>query len=470
MRFAALLVLTARLHAQPPAINQEGVFNAASRMPPSLPGGAMAPGSRIVIQGLRFEPDSEVRLGTTQLRTLSIAPTRIEALLPRQVSPGRAAVTVSNRDGVSRPFEILITTAALGLYSANDKSWGPARMDRPYVLTGTGLGAERHPEIFAGSRRARLIRVGAHPSEAGMDEIEFAPDPATPEGCFVPVLARLSNGMVSNTVAVPIGRCTPPQLHGDQFLMLARILAHIRPYSLRAVDFTEDFGAAVFAPETVIATLLNPWRLLPPVGLCTAYTGPFYSDVGESTLSGFFSGIVGAQGRDSGRVVMVRGNGAEEPLPRAPTATGFYTGVLGVDKPLQHPGPPLFLSPGDYTLSWTGGSQRLTMPPSFTWTNAGRLETLDRAAGVTVEWRANPLPRMGIVAVSVDPDTTAMAACFCLGAGASGKFHIPPEMMANIPPTRREQRLPTSLLMLVPLPDNPLAFATTIRAQSVMWK
>jgi len=167
---------------------------------------------------------------------------------------------------------------------------------------------------------------------------------------------------------------------------------------------------------------------------------------------------------------MVRGNGAEEPLPRAPTATGFYTGVLGVDKPLQHPGPPLFLSPGEYTLSWTGGSQRLTMPPSFTWTNAGRLETLDRAAGVTVEWRANPLPRMGIVAVSVDPDTTAMAACFCLGAGASGKFHIPPEMMANIPPTRREQRLPTSLLMLVPLPDNPLAFATTIRAQSVMWK
>jgi hypothetical protein len=110
------------------------------------------------------------------------------------------------------------------------------------------------------------------------------------------------------------------------------------------------------------------------------------------------------------------------------------------------------------------------MPPAFTWTNAGRLETLDRAAGVTVEWRANPSPKMGIVAVSVDPDTAAMAACFCLASGASGKFHIPGEMLANLPPTRREQRLPMSLLMLVPLPGNPLMFATTIRAQSVMWK
>src|SRR5947208_8508286 len=96
---AALFFLCAVLHAQPPAINQEGVFNAASRMPPSLPGGALAPGARIVIEGLRFDPTSEVRIGAIALKVLSASPARIEALLPASLATGPAALTVANRDG-----------------------------------------------------------------------------------------------------------------------------------------------------------------------------------------------------------------------------------------------------------------------------------------------------------------------------------------------------------------------------------
>jgi uncharacterized protein (TIGR03437 family) len=472
---AAALLFAAALSAQPPAINQEGIFNAASRTSPSLPYGALAPGSRVTIEGLRFEQNSEVRLGSRTLQILSATRTRLDVLLPAQLPLGPSSVTVSNRDGVSRPFPVRVAAAGLGLYSTNGKGWGPARMERPFVLTGTGLGAERHPEIFIAGRRARLIRAAPRPGEPGIDEIEFEPPAGTPEGCFVPVLARLPDGAVSNTVAVPIGRCTPPDVRGDSFLLLGRIFAHIRPYSLHPKDFTQDFGAAVFAPQSVIATLLNPWSFSPPVGACTVYTGRFYSDVGESTLPGFFAGAIGAQGRAVGRAVAIRGHGAEAALPGDLDTAGFYYANLGIDKTLFRPGPPLFLSPGDYALSWTGGAANLTMPRPFTWKNASRLETLDRAAGVTVEWRDNPAPRIGILAVSVQSDTTAMAAAFCVAAGRSGRFHIPPEVLANLPPGPLQPGLPTNLLILAPLPDlvrasGGLSLATTIRAQSVTWR
>jgi hypothetical protein len=475
MRFAALLVLPALLHAQPPAINQEGVFNSASRMPPSLPGGALAPGSRIIIEGLRFEPESEVKLGDRKLRVLSSAPARIEALLPPALPPGRAAIQVTNRDGVSRPFEVRIAAANLGLYSANDKSWGPARMERPFVLSGTGLGAERHPEIFVGGRRAKLIRAGPHPSDPGVDEIEFSPAAGSPEGCFVPILARLPNGQVSNTVAAAIGRCAPPDLRGDMLLLLARVTARIRPYGLRDVDVTQDYGAAVFAPEPAIATLLNAWRLLPPPGTCTAYTGKFSEDANLLTTGSLFAGAIGAGGHDHGKTVTIRGAKNNETLPRSPDTPGYYAARIGVDKPIARPGPPLFLSPGDYKFEWSGGSATLAMPAPFSWNNASRLDALDRAAGFTVEWRNSSAPRIGIVAVSVNPDTTAMGAAICVADASTQRFRVPPETLANLPPTAREPGLPLSLVMLAPLPEltrsgTGLSIATTVRAESVRWR
>src|SRR3954447_7996263 len=55
-RFACLLVFLNPwlLPAQPPAIHQEGIRNLASQMPPSLPGGALAPGGLFSVRGLRL--------------------------------------------------------------------------------------------------------------------------------------------------------------------------------------------------------------------------------------------------------------------------------------------------------------------------------------------------------------------------------------------------------------------------------
>ncbi|MBS1855040.1 MAG: hypothetical protein JST11_06730 [Acidobacteria bacterium] len=471
MRALLLLLPTTLCLAQPPAINQEGVFNAASRIPPSLPGGGLAPGARFVIRGLRFEAGSKVRIAGQDVRLLSVSPTEILALMPPAPSAGYAEVTVSNSDGVSRPFRVRIVPAAFGFFSANGKSWGPAKMERPYLLTGTGLGGVRNPEVFVAGKPARVLRAGPRPGAPGIDEIEFAIPDGTPAGCFVPVLARIPGGPVSNTVAVPVGECKETAIDSSVFLLLTRMSSHIRTFTERGIDFTQDFAAAVFAEPPAIAALLNPWRLRPPVGTCTAYTGPFYPSVDESTLPGFFADSVGDAGHAAGHVVL-RGARATVDLPQP--SPGLYHDVIGADKSIYRAERPLVLSPGDFTLSWNSGTVHLAMPSLFSWTNASRIATVTRSEGLTVEWKSRE-PMMGILVVNVDADSASMGACFCLATGS--RFHVPPESLANVPPGSREPGLPLSLVVLAPLPElqhlvaasgqNVLALVTTLRAESV---
>ncbi len=474
MRALFLLLWAAAALAQPPAIDQEGVFNAASHIPPSLPGGGLAPGARIFIKGLRFAADSRVLAGSREARVLSSTPTLIEALLPGELAPGRSQLTVTNRDGASRPFPIRIVPAAPGLYSANGKSWGPALMERPYLLTGTGLGAVRDPEIFAGGKRARLLRAAPKPGAPGIDEIEFALPPDTPAGCHVPVLARIPGGATSNTVSVPVGECREEPVQATAFLLLVRMFNRVRAFGDHPIDFTQDVAAALFAPAEGIAAMLNPWRLRPPEGTCTAYTGPFYAAVDEPTIADFFGGVIGKRGIDAGKVALRTARGAI-PIPR--DTPGYYHSIIGTDKLVYHTAGPLVLSPGPYTLEWNSGAARLVMPEPFTWSNPGRAATVTRAAGVTVEWKPRE-PRMAIVAVNVDPDSASMGLCFCVASG--GRFTIPPESLANIPATSPEQGLPLSLLIVAPLPDlasvpsgggaSALSLATTMRVVSVDYR
>ena len=59
---AALLVAQP---AAPPSVAQDGVRNAASLIPPGLPGGAIAPGSMFTIDGVRLAPTALARDGWT---------------------------------------------------------------------------------------------------------------------------------------------------------------------------------------------------------------------------------------------------------------------------------------------------------------------------------------------------------------------------------------------------------------------
>ncbi len=492
------------LRAQPPAIHQERVFNAASHIPPSLPGGALAPGSRITIEGLRFGAAPRVNLEAQgkefAVRVLSASPERIEALLPDSLPPGSGSLTVDNQDGRSRPFPVRLAPSSFGIFSANGKSWGPAKpAEAPagrVAILGTGLGADMKIAVFVGGKQARVVTAAPLEGQPGIDRVEFEVPAGAPTGCFVPVVARTPEGAVSNTVSIASGPCASSAslpiesaAAGDAaaLLFLARFVDWIKPYSASPVEFTQDIGAGIFAPVSVLRAVLNPWRLMPPPGTCTAYTGRFYGDPGETTLPGFFSGFVGASGHDAGPFLSVIGPRGEARVPRRADTHGFYEGQIGVDKALMHPGPPLFLTPSEYTVEWPGGPDvphgqvRIRLARPFSWTNAHAVETVDRGAGVTVAWRGVPRgQRMGIFAVSVDPQSTALGACFCLARADDRHFTIPALMLANLAKTPDEPGLPMSLLVLAPLPElqqfavpgaaHGLALATNVQARSVTYR
>lgn len=135
----------------------------------------MASGSRIVIRGVRFTNSSKVRVGGRDAQILSLTSRNIEALLPSVIPAGSSGVTVSKDDGVSRPFRLRITKAAFGIFSENGKSWGQAKTSLPFVLTGTGLGDVRNPDVFVAGKPARVVGAERRAGEPGIEEIEFVP-------------------------------------------------------------------------------------------------------------------------------------------------------------------------------------------------------------------------------------------------------------------------------------------------------
>ena len=62
--FWLAVVALAQFRPAPPWIRQGGVVNDASRLPADIPGGALAPGAIVSIDGLRFVPDATVEVAT----------------------------------------------------------------------------------------------------------------------------------------------------------------------------------------------------------------------------------------------------------------------------------------------------------------------------------------------------------------------------------------------------------------------
>ncbi len=451
-------------------------MNEASRMGSSLPGGALAPGTRIVIQGFRFAATTRVHLTSdrksAELRVLSSGPREIEALLPDDFPTGSAELTVSNDDGLSKPFPIRMVPCSFGIYSANGAGSGSAKIVASHgnriAILGTGCGDRaRVIQIFVGGKRARLASFHPDEREPGVERLEFEIPANAPPGCHVPVLVRLPDGLVSNAVTVPVGVCDPsrqdpfagtPANQAGALVLLARL--HVRSGSNIATDRTEDFGAAIFAPVDTLQKVLSIYRLLPPEGTCITYTGRYSGDL-ASTLLPPMSGPLMKAGMEAGNQLSISGpNGARDIQEHK--QRGIYGQIIGFGRFLATTSRPPFLSPGDYTVSWRGGTEvpaskiQLSMPTPFSWTNASKIAVVNRNADLTLKWRPGGTPqRLAILALNVDPNTTALAACFCLAPRKATAFSIPSRMLANLPKTPEQDRpaIPMSLLALIPLDE-----------------
>jgi uncharacterized protein (TIGR03437 family) len=466
---AAVLLMSTVAAAQPPAIGQNGVVNAASQIPPTLAGGTLAPGAKFMVTGVRLQDASLVFAqgnASWAVRVLASAPQQIEAVVPDNVPLGTLELRARGGAYASQPFPVTLVRSSPGLYSRNGHGWGPGRVrnleqkgiensfdhsaqpGERVAIAVTGASKNSLPSFSIGDRKAAVISLRTL-DDAGTQEFVFAIPPSTPDSCFVPVYAQVAGAPPSNVITIAIhrggGSCRPsngspvPLLSGRTagVVLLSRIAGLSRNGREKWID---DTGTATFASKGE-GPAITPLLMIPPAGTCTAYTGSSQSSftMPVSISAGLLNDL-GEKGLDAGRVLVVQSDEVTREIPFTPGAIGYYNAPLGTDVGKRRP---LFLNPGQtFTVTSGGGREvdpfemRIAMPEPVLWTNRDQIAEVNRSHPVTLTWNpARPEQTIFILAANADQFTTARAMCYCAVNGREGRFTIPAAMLANFPIT-----------------------------------
>src|SRR5581483_9124726 len=131
-RFLAV-IFGSILYAQP-GIQQNGIVNLASQIPPTLEGGAIARGALFTIYGVRLGTSGHTSAVITKggvsepIEILSAQPRRIGARMPMKAPLGPGVVVVTVDGKASKAFPLEIAASNPGLFSRNLEGWGPGRI------------------------------------------------------------------------------------------------------------------------------------------------------------------------------------------------------------------------------------------------------------------------------------------------------------------------------------------------------
>ena len=334
-RVIVVCLLAACAAAQPPVIYNRAIVNAASFMPPRLPGGAIAQGSIFSIFGARLGPATGVQVSSFPLNTtlsnvsitvtqgsttanaipLYVSASQINAIMPSNAPVGVASLQVINTNQKSNPMTVIVAANAFGIFTATGTGLGPgilqnfvtqtnqpinsatiaAQPGQVITMWGTGLGpvpadnvaptAGNLPtkvEVFVGGVAASsILYSGRTPCCAGVDQVVFQVPANAPQGCWVPVSVRTSGSVVSNFVSMAItpdgNSCLSP---GSPFAAAGkkggfiglRVATHEDIGTRSAIDVTGDYAAAFAYQDSASNFPFNPIFSLPPAGTCTVYT------------------------------------------------------------------------------------------------------------------------------------------------------------------------------------------------------
>lgn len=488
MPFAAkhwpVFALCSCLFAQPPAISQNGVANAATQIPSALVNAAIARGSRFTVRGVRL---SNARVTLRPLQpgakpvsaiVVSASPSRVEAIVPRVAGLGPANLFVASPGGESKPFPVNIIAAQPGLFSTGEIGWGQAdavqpgganslshsaRPGDPVRLRVTGFAPSAQIRVFVGEKFATAQLT---PERAGIGQLRFRIPAASPHGCTVPVYAVQTGAPRSNVVTLAIeskgGPCrlSDGTSAGDAFRIgtLSLLRAELRnepEHPGTTVDESEDVFFDRQKPRQPLAPLVMP----PPLGTCTAYASSADSDAPDFTsFEQLIAGNLAGSGLNAGAELTVAGPRGSRTIPAAKASPGLYWARLGLEEAGAPRHLPLFFAPGDYRFSIPGGpgipalSRSMEFPSPAIWRNRDQLLTIDRSAGMTFEWTgAAPGTWVALIAANTDRLSTAAGTAFCAAAPDAGRFTIPPEMLNYVPSTPDEMGRLRSVAVLVTL-------------------
>jgi len=491
MRVRPILLLTMTLAAQnlapPPWIRQGGVVNAAGRMPFSSPGGGLAPGTLVTIDGLRFAPGKvsvELEAGgrVYEAGILQVSGERILARLPlfSYSGPGRVFVKAGGRR--STGADVVLAPAAFGIFTVNGQGWGSAasvespaaapvplpafRPGERASLFGTGLGRFEPSaiEIFVGDQRATGVR---RTGREGVEQLSFEIPKGVQQGCAVPVLVRTgSRTSNSATLSVGEGACgqtpgwyeqlrSPGRRTGVMVLLHSDAILELTPG--KPVHFSVDNLLAGFhaRPKGQQGGLPD---VLPPAGDCQTWAGPVDAnhlalptllgpspDGGDAGLDlgpDVADRTSGTEDLDAGPSLRVTGPEGTRKVLRGKKSPHLYSAILGGDPPVTRiPPTPLFLAPGAYQIELPGGAglegaiAALTVPPPVIWNNRDEVAIVDHRSGVELNWKL-PIGYTALVVVwNIDRRNGFGGIALCLPPLGATRFRVPATAVANLPTT-----------------------------------
>jgi uncharacterized protein (TIGR03437 family) len=510
----ATLLLRVPADAQiPPAVDPGSVVNAASRMPSSLAGGALARGARFSLSGVRLGPQREVKGDESSppldLDGVSVhivqgqkdipagilfaSAGRIDGLIPRSAPLGPVQLTVIYNGLRSEPYPIMLVDASFGFYTVDTAPEELPQARLPLSATpgetvaawGTGLG-EAPPEVFVAGRPVPVRSADEKTCCQGVVRIEFQIPASAPLGCSVPIQARVGN-RPSNVIAIsihPAGRPCSGQIewldktvqHATRagFIALARISLG-RETAAKVGSSQFDYAVATFGNQRAGQ---RPFPPLPPFGACTVTSvrinlrEVLSQARSPSAWTGIPTPLPGNLGLDAGASISVSGPAGVKVLGREGRQRDAYSALLGGAVPFsQVPRTRLYFAPDFvYNVSSSGGKDigpftaRVVAQRVIEWKNRARLAEVRRSAGVTLEWKeARADDAVLIAAASADHVTGDSSVCVCLAHARDRRFTIPPISLGNLPVTGNDDLEPSVLL----LSELPLLPPVAIQAQGL---
>jgi uncharacterized protein (TIGR03437 family) len=446
------------------------------------PGGVISQATSFPLGNTLAEVSVDIHSGGTLYHALPlyIATGQIGAVLPSATPLGSATVVVNFNGNASQGEPITVVTRNFGIFSSNSMGSGPAAAQnvvvngtqvtytvntpinsaqpgQSVVLWGTGAGPvtgdETQPPvpvdlsafnatIYVGGIPAKLQYVGRSSCCAGLDQMNIVIPSNTVTGCYVPVVVTgpalggktqntqiPADHAVSNFTTLSIsangGVCT------DAGGLSATQLAGYQS------GIYMDFGSLAFerAPQRLTSTPID------------SVAGGF----GTYTPSAFFrtQGIFGlpAPGTcisspmaanqttpvdltrnyslQAGAALTISGGGST----RQATRNGDGTYNAGLGSATGSPNP-LFLNPGQFTVSNGGGGSDVgnfsflfNMPAPLTWTNSSAAG-FQGVSSPTVTWTGGSTGTLAVI-TSVSYNDNAGFYTVCTANSTAGSFTIP---------------------------------------------
>ena len=444
-----------------------------------------------------------------------ISANQINAILPSSMPDGAATVVVTYQGNASAPEPVTVIDTSLGIFTMAGGA-GPgiiqnftsvadqglnslahsAKPGQIEIMWATGLGPIDTPDnmpppggnmaipvqVLVGGKNAAISYAGRAPNFSGVDNIYFTVPADAPQGCSVPVQVKAGDAW-SNTVRMAIngngqhcqdavnpfgGLLTNGGKTGGIILLRAGLSGQLDS-SQPPVNITLDLAAGIFTENKPSGEFaFSPLLSLPPIGTCVSTERSL--DLASVLADPNSLGLGLGRQLDAGPALQLTGAGAPVSMKQADAqkTPGLYI-AIGGSIPIEGITlPPPFLDGSSYTVQGNGGadvgpfSATVIMPAKITWSNRDQLTTVNRAAGATITWTGGDSSQAVLIAGgSTNQKTKDSGGFFCLAPGDARQFVIPPNILADVPPTGATASLSDSLgaLLVVSLPKASQTFA-----------